>query len=271
MVALHAVRHGVPGGPPLLLLHGVTGHGRRWDALASGPWSHRDVLAPDLRGHGLSTWEPPWSIETLVDDIVELLDHHDFAVVDVVGHSFGGTLGAHLLRRCPDRVHRLVMLDPGFSRDPALMAAEAEAMVVSDGWASAADARAARHGGWLSVVEDAGPGGTVVVADRFSEALDHELDTHLVAGPDGRVRFRFSPAAVTTGLGELARPVPEIPDPRPALLVSAGREVIVTPRVVADLRRQFGDQLDAAVVDSGHMVLWERPDEVAALVEDFLA
>lgn len=76
---------------------------------------------------------------------------------------------------------------------------------------------------------------------------------------------------MTTGLGELARPVPEIPDPRPALLVSAGREVIVTPRVVADLRRQFGDQLDAAVVDSGHMVLWERPDEVAALVEDFLA
>jgi lipase len=271
MVALHTVRHGVPGGEPLLLLHGVTGHGRRWDALASGPWSHRDVLAPDLRGHGLSTWEPPWSIETLVDDVVEVLDHHGIATVDVVGHSFGGSIAAHLLARFPDRVRRLVLLDPGFSRDPALMAAEAEAMVVSDGWASVADARAARRGGWLSLVEDAPSGGTIVVADRFSEALDHELDTHLVAGPDGRLRFRFSPAAVTTGLGELSRPVPAVPEPRPTLLVVAGREVIVTPAVLAELRDRFGALLRDEVLDSGHMVLWERPDEVASLVEGFLS
>jgi pimeloyl-ACP methyl ester carboxylesterase len=31
-------------------------------------------LAVDLRGHGFSTWAPPWSMSQLVDDALDALD-----------------------------------------------------------------------------------------------------------------------------------------------------------------------------------------------------
>ncbi len=48
---LHVHRFGPADGPPVLALHGVTGHDARFAADALPDFS---VLAPDLRGHGTS-------------------------------------------------------------------------------------------------------------------------------------------------------------------------------------------------------------------------
>src|SRR5207244_9944259 len=49
--------------PPVVALHGITGFGRRFRRLAEERLASRfRVLAPDLRGHGSSSWEPPWTI-----------------------------------------------------------------------------------------------------------------------------------------------------------------------------------------------------------------
>ena len=63
---LHVHEWGDPAAPPLVCLHGVTGHGERFKRLAEEHWSKRfHVIAPDLRGHGRSEWEPPWTYPTL--------------------------------------------------------------------------------------------------------------------------------------------------------------------------------------------------------------
>src|SRR3954452_466972 len=110
-VELHAFEWGDPGAPAVVCLHGVTAHGRRFEQLAQERWTERlHVLAPDLRGHGGSGWEPPWTFETYVDDLVETYGH--LGAVDWVGHSFGGRLVLELAVRRPELVRRAVLLDP---------------------------------------------------------------------------------------------------------------------------------------------------------------
>jgi lipase len=104
---LHVHDWGPADAEPLLCLHGVTSWGGRFRRLAEERLDAYHVFAPDLRGHGVSDWEPPWNLGTHTDDLVDTLDALHLDRVDVVGHSFGGRLGLELAARRPERVGRL--------------------------------------------------------------------------------------------------------------------------------------------------------------------
>lgn len=255
---LHTHRYGDAGGRPLLAVHGITGHGARFRRLAEQRWGHRRTLAPDLRGHGRSTAEGPWSVEQHVADLLDTLDAEGVVgPVDVVGHSFGGLLALHLLVAAPDRVGRLVLLDPAVARPGAFGAERAVAALADDGFATRDEAAEWRRHGLAD--------GTDVDA-----AVAEELDVHLQQGDDGRWRFRWFPPAVVTAWGEVCRPVPSSPPRRPTRLVVARRGGMVTPDLVATLRDRLGDQLDVVELDSGHLVLWDAPAATAEAVVGFL-
>src|SRR4051794_25220114 len=109
---LHVHEWGAADAPPLLCLHGVTSWGGRFRNLAEKRLDAFHVFAPDLRGHGLSNWEPPWNLGTHGVDLVDTLDALELERVDVVGHSFGGRLALELAAHRPERVGRVVLLDP---------------------------------------------------------------------------------------------------------------------------------------------------------------
>ena len=58
----------------VLAIHGLTGHGQRWMTLAQRFLADVSVAAPDLIGHGRSTWAAPWSIDQNVSALTALLD-----------------------------------------------------------------------------------------------------------------------------------------------------------------------------------------------------
>src|SRR5439155_10353681 len=86
------------------------------------------VLAPDLLGHGLSDWEPPWSIKAHLDAVVSTLERLGVGAARWIGHSFGGRLVMELTARDRPRVERAVLLDPAIWVPPpvALELAEDE-------------------------------------------------------------------------------------------------------------------------------------------------
>ena len=97
----------------MVCLHGVNAHGRRFRKLAEERLQRRfRVLAPDLRGHGFSDWEPPWTIATLAHDVLETLDAIGIRRARFVGHSLGGRLVLELAALDPGRVERAALLDP---------------------------------------------------------------------------------------------------------------------------------------------------------------
>src|SRR5262249_52367330 len=122
---LHLHEWGRSGAPPVVCLHGVTSHGARFGHLAERLPRFR-VLAPDLRGHGRSGWEPPWRLETHVDDVLETAAAAGVDSASWIGHSFGGRVLIELAARFPERVERVALLDPAIWIPPgnALRAAD---------------------------------------------------------------------------------------------------------------------------------------------------
>lgn len=252
---LHVREYGNPLGEPLLAIHGVSAHAQRWERLALEALPHRRTIAVDLRGHGFSPWTPPWSVEQHVRDLLATLDALEIhGPIDVLGHSYGGAIALRLLAEAPERVGRVAMLDPALAADPTEMAALAQAALDFTGWATVDEAMMARNAGLGEVINPHVP---------------IDLEQHLVQGDDGRFRFRFLPLAVAASYGELCHPIPRIA-PRPTLLVQATKAAWVSDEVIDALRSDLGDHLTVVRIDSGHMVYWERFDETARAVVEFL-
>src|ERR687884_1061168 len=88
---LHLHEWGERSAPPLVCLHGISAHGRRFRRLAEERLARRfRVLAPDLRGHGRSEWEPPWTIATHAADVLETVTAAGVERATWLRPSFGG-------------------------------------------------------------------------------------------------------------------------------------------------------------------------------------
>ena len=236
----------------MLVAHGVTNTGLRYRRLAEELLGGLRVMAPDLRGHGRSTWDPPWGAERHVADLLATLDAAGVERATVVGHSFGGLLALHLAATAPERVGGLVLLDPAVAIEPARAGAEAEAARRDEGWATEEEARAAR---------------TALRPPHSRDTVDEDLATFLERGPDGRVRFRYSRTAVVAAWGEMARPVPSLSGyPRAATLVEARQADYVSAALRDALRRDLGERLTETSLDAGHMLFWDAADAVGAIV-----
>jgi pimeloyl-ACP methyl ester carboxylesterase len=79
-------------GPPLVLVHGITESRRSWDPLVPLLAEHFDVVAVDLRGHGESTKTAPFDVDTLTDDVTELVGQLRLDRPLLIGHSLGGVV-----------------------------------------------------------------------------------------------------------------------------------------------------------------------------------
>ena len=247
MAILHTSTWNDPAAPPVVCVHGVTAHGGRFRDLA-GQLESRRVVAVDLRGHGRSTWEPPWTLETHLADLLETADDLDIGAATWVGHSFGGRLVAELATRS-ERVERAVLLDPAMHIDPAVAAERAEGLRSDQSFGSPDEAIDAR-------LTD----GTLFTTPR--SVLEEEADVHLVRGPDGRWRWRFSREAVIAAWDVMATPSPPWPD-CPTLVVLGARSWI--PNRVPRL-----PHLTSVAVPGGHTVLWDDPGETTAAVAAFV-
>jgi 3-oxoadipate enol-lactonase len=98
---------------PVLLLHAAMGAYRRWYAWLPIIARQHPVISLELRGHGGSEIPPeslPFSLERLVQDARELLDHLGVARAHVVGLSAGGYVGQRLAIETPERVATLSLI-----------------------------------------------------------------------------------------------------------------------------------------------------------------
>ncbi|WP_308282515.1 alpha/beta fold hydrolase [Pseudonocardia nigra] len=250
---LHVHTFGPEDGVPVLALHGVTGHGARWRVLADALPEFRFVTV-DLRGHGRSPWTPPWHIEQHVSDVLGALDHLGLDRVRLAGHSYGGAIAVHLARTAPERVERLVLLDPAIGMDAQEMLETAEETRADESYPDLGAAHADRARRWEGV------------ADALVEA---ELADHLVTDGD-RWRYRYCRSAAIVAWSEMARPAVTPPAGTRTLLLPAGKANYVHPDWVAACRAELGDDLTVAEIDAGHMLFLERTADVAEQMRAFL-
>ena len=112
-VRLHALESGVPGTPPVLLLHGSSAHAHWFDCVTPALAQEFHVLALDQRGHGRSSWpEPPiYDSAHFTADIGAVLETMEWTRPAILGHSMGGHNALCFAAWHPDRVGALVLVD----------------------------------------------------------------------------------------------------------------------------------------------------------------
>jgi len=255
-VTLVRYEWGETGLPAIVCLHGVTSHGRHFAKLAERLADSFHVIALDLRGHGDSLWEPPWHVEQHVADV---LDAAPEARCAWLGHSFGGRVAYEAAAVAPERVERLVLLDPAIRIPPRVGIAAAE--------------NARRDRSYVSFQEGIDrryEESVVTTAPR--ELVEEELRLHLVSDDEGRWRYRYCQSTVVAAYGEMTREPPPFERVRiPTLLVLGQTSYLPYDDLLGAHAAALGDLLEVARIQAGHTVLWDALDDTVSAVERFLA
>ncbi len=108
-------------GTPVILIHGLT-------SSAVGNWFNpgiaqklaktNRVIAIDMRGHGETGPSPAGSNGTMIQDIIDLMDHLKIEKAHIGGFSMGGATTAGLLKVAPERFITAAVMGIGIKESP---------------------------------------------------------------------------------------------------------------------------------------------------------
>lgn len=262
--------------PVVLAVHGITANSRSWDAVARRLDGAVTLLAPDLRGRGLSGRLPgPYGIAGHVNDLIAVLDSLGLAQATIVGHSMGAFVGCLLAARHPDRVTSVVLVDggvafpvpPGLDPDAALNAIVGPAL---DRLQMTFPSRQAYRAFWQQ-------------HPAFRDCWSPDIDTYVqydLVGTAPQLRSSCNREAVRTDgrelllEPELARAVYELRGP--ALLLWAERGLQDQPQGLYDEERLATAGLDPAririlpIPDVNHYTALLTPDGAAVVASAVL-
>ena len=101
----------VGSGPPLILLHGLSGSGRWWSRNVPVFSRSFRTYSVDLPGFGQSRGVRWSRLDDIADWLADWLISEGLPRAHVAGHSLGGAVAARLAARHPDRIDRLVLVD----------------------------------------------------------------------------------------------------------------------------------------------------------------
>ena len=265
-VTLH-VRVGGKG-PAVVLLHGYGETGDMWAPLAAALAPHRTVVAPDLRGLGLSSKpEGGYDKKTQAGDVAAVLAALKIDRAEIVAHDIGNMVAFAFATQHPNRVTKLVEMDapvPGVGpwdeilKNPLL-------------WHF-------RFGG--PDMERLVAGRERIYLDRFwnefsadPKKFDEASREHYAAlyARPGAMRAGFAQFAafdqdaidnrkwLTSGRGKLAMPV-----------LAIGGEKSFGPTMAVVMRAAASDVHEATIPNAGHWLMEEQPELTVAAVRGFL-
>lgn len=248
--------------PPVVLLHGLTGHSHNWDHVAPDLARDRRLLALDQRGHGETSWpqRPDYATETFVADTLAFVDALGLREFVLVGLSMGGHNAMAFAAEHPERVMRLVPIDipPAF--------------------------RMGGHGGNGNELQRLAEEGHPTWAD-IDEAYEFARRTNTTT-PEENLRYRLKWALRETADGRLTprydhrapanwRPadlwdrLPAIT--QPTLLVRGGDTLVLPADVAQRMEKTFPRARLVTVPGSGHPVPTDKPEELVAALRAFLS
>ncbi|MER6401272.1 alpha/beta fold hydrolase [Kitasatospora sp. NPDC001603] len=245
------ISHEVAGsGPAVVLLHSTVCDRRMWDAQVPAlVGAGFRVVRCDLRGFG-GTPVPDRPYDN-ARDVLDLLDGLGIERAALVGASGGGRVALALAARWPDRVTALALLCTALAgQEPSteLRAfGEREDALIEAGDVAGATELNVRT--WL------GPEAGEAVREQVRRMQRHAFDVQLAAEEDfPQIRVETDPAAVTA----------------PTLLVTGAHDFADFARIADHLAERIAGARRLDLPWAGHLPALERPDEVNALLVDFL-
>lgn len=253
----------------MLAMHGLASNAHWWDLVADRLAPRHRVIALDLRGHGESDRpDSGYDFATVVDDVHQVAQQLHPEPLVIAGHSWGASVALVYGATHPDMTSAVVCVDGGATD---LKAYFGPTWDMAEQTMRPPDLRGITQETLRRWME----------SSPLSEGSDAETAAAIMAGnfeesPDGGLRPRLS----LDHHMQIARQLFELDGfdvmrqlPVPVLLMPAGHpDHEDAPKVRAMTRAQeaLGDLAHVTWVDGVHDIPVQRPDEVAAAIEDFL-
>lgn len=98
-------------GLPLIVLHGLFGMSDNWGTFGRSFGEGMPVHALDLRNHGHSFHSDEMSLNAMVHDLDNYLNHHGITSAIILGHSLGGKVAMQYALEHPQGVAKLIVAD----------------------------------------------------------------------------------------------------------------------------------------------------------------
>lgn len=239
-------------GPGLALVHGTgADSASNFGHLVERFADRRTVITPDYAGSGATEDDGrPITVEALTEQVAAVLRDAADEPVDLAGFSLGAVVAASVAARHPELVRRLVLI-AGWqdSSDP-------RHRLAFDLWRRLADLDARAYAQMINLL---------LFTPGFLSRMGADALEEAVAGTacsDGTNRqIDLGLAADITGL------TPKIT--APTLVIGCTHDQLVP----VEHSRQLYESIPGSrylELDSGHLVVAERPDELVAAVRDFL-
>lgn len=248
-LTLRYVEIGAGAGEPILLIHGYTDNSRSWSLLAPHLTGRR-LIALDLRGHGDS--DAPaccYGIDTLAHDVGQFMDALGIEKADVVGHSLGSMTAATLAAYAPGRVDDLVLI----STAPSVPEASTD---------------------WLwdnvpGLQRPIDPDSEFMLAWYWNPLPVDEAFLKLeraesAAAPEA-TWMGVLRALTVTDWSPLARRIRA-----PVLVLWGDQDSLFDAASQDRVKALFPEARHETFAGAGHNMFWEKPEEVAALITDFV-
>lgn len=249
---LNTILHGAPTAlPPLLIAHGLYGSARNWGVIAKRLSDQRQVVAVDMRNHGLSPRSASHSYTDMAADLAEVIAAHG-GQMDVLGHSMGGKASMMLALNHPGLVRRLCVADIApvpYSHDQSQYI-EAMRRVDLDSVTRRSDAQA----------QLAELGVDAALQSFFTQSLD-------IAGK----RWLLNLDALSDQMpGIIGFPETDAAWDGVALFLSGSESDYVRPEYRSVTKARFPKARFAKIPGAGHWLHAEKPREFEAAVRAFL-
>lgn len=109
-VSIYYELHGDPQNPSLVLISGLKGDHSIWLPILDSLVQHYHVLIFDNRGVGrTSDNNTPFSIQTMADDTMALINALNLKQPNIVGHSLGGAIAQVIAKNYTDNIGKVVL------------------------------------------------------------------------------------------------------------------------------------------------------------------
>jgi pimeloyl-ACP methyl ester carboxylesterase len=243
--------------PTVVFIHGVLNDHSVWILQSRWFANHGwNVLAIDLPGHCRSAGAPPATVEEAAQFIVALLDAAGVQKAALVGHSFGSLIALETAARAPERVSHLAMVGTAYPMavSPALLDSALNAPMKAIDMVNVFS-----HSMMAPPPSSLGPGTWLYGGSR---ALMRRV---LASNREVNVFHVGFKACNDYGNGEAAIAAVQCP-----VLFLLGAADQMTPPRAAKALSAGSPSAKTVVVQAGHALMSEAPDDVLFALRDFL-
>lgn len=237
----------------LILIHGLGGDGNGWSRVCPTLKQHYRLIIPDLRGHGRTgAYLHSFTIKTLADDIISLMNQANIESANILGSSMGGMVSQCLGIYYPERVNSLILANSECYISSRLK------MIINN-WIYLAE-----NLGYRCYLENMIPW---IYSETFFNSHEVEIKTRIDELSDRSVSA-FIQAAKAVLKYDVSHLLSHIS--APTLIIAGELDTLITEEYSNWLNQTIPNSQLEIIPYTGHMAIVEKPEIFCEIVLQFL-